>query len=78
MVKLSAVYHKRAAESFKFNCEITKPFGELDHCLSWCKQQLKTEWRWELLDVSSDQRPGRYKFYFDNESEFLAFVMKWR
>jgi len=35
------------------------------------------DWRWELLDVSSDIRPGRYVFYFDSERDMCAFSMKW-
>jgi hypothetical protein len=29
------------------------------------------------LEMSSDIKPGRYIFYFDNERDYLAFLMKW-
>lgn len=70
--------NSRQADSFKYHCQIYKPFGGLDHCLDWCKKELKKDWRWELIDVSTDQRPGCYNFYFDNEKEFLAFIMRWQ
>jgi hypothetical protein len=49
----------------------------LESVLDWCKEELSAEWRWQLAEVSSDHRPGRYIFYFDSERDYLAFVMKW-
>jgi hypothetical protein len=68
---------QRDRTSFNHAQEITKPFGEVEHVLDWCKSELVDEWRWQLVDVSSNHRPGRYIFYFDNEKDYLAFVMKW-
>jgi hypothetical protein len=68
---------ERIAESFRYYREIAKPFGELDSVLAWCKAELTGDWRWRLIDVSTDQRPGVYIFYFDSERDYLAFVMKW-
>jgi len=67
----------RAQESFPYSREIAKPFGKLDHVLDWCKTELIGDWRWQLVDVSSDTRPGRYVFYFDTERDFFAFVLQW-
>jgi hypothetical protein len=67
----------RSQESFPYSREITKPFGKLDHVLDWCKTELVGDWRWQLVDVSSDTRPGRYVFYFDTERDFFAFVLQW-
>ena len=67
----------RKAESFPFCQEISKPWGGLEPILCWCKQELQGEWRWELIDISSDQRPGRYKFYFDLGRDCTAFALRW-
>jgi len=67
----------RNGESFRYSREIDKPFGKLDQIVDWCKQETRDEWRWQLVEVSSDLRPGRYIFYFDDERDLLAFVMKW-
>lgn len=67
----------RQAESFKYAREINKPHGVLDGVIEWCKENFSSEWRWQLIQVSSDIAPGRYIFYFDSEKEYLAFVMKW-
>jgi hypothetical protein len=67
----------RDKDSFDHAQEIIKPFGVIEHVLNWCKSELAGEWRWQLLEMSSDIKPGRYMFYFDNERDYLAFLMKW-
>jgi hypothetical protein len=73
----SPMQYMRDRDSFRHAQEISKPFGVLESVLDWCKEELSAEWRWQLLEVSSDHRPGRYIFYFDSERDYLAFVMKW-
>ena len=58
--------------------EIKKPFGELDRVLAWAKSELIGTWRWQLVEVSTDQRPGRYIFYFDDERDYFAFTLYWQ
>jgi hypothetical protein len=69
--------HYRDGTSFQFHREITRPFGDLDDILAWCKAELQGDWRWQLIDVSTDLRPGTYKFYFDSERDCVAFVLQW-
>ena len=71
------VIDSRNRESFLYSREITKPFGELDRVIDWCTTELVGDWRWQLVDVSSDRRPGRYVFYFDSERDFFAFTLQW-
>lgn len=73
-----ADYQIRDRESFSFACEISKPFGALDTVLDWCKSELRYDWRWQLIRQSSDIQPGRYCFFFDNERDYLCFLLKWR
>lgn len=68
---------QRTEESFNFSCEITKPYGQLDHVLKWCKLELRGDWRWCLVSTSNYQDPGKYMFYFDDEKDALAFNLKW-
>jgi hypothetical protein len=49
----------------------------LDPVLDWCKLECRSEWRWRLIDTSNETRPGRYHFYFDNDQDACAFVLKW-
>jgi len=67
----------RDRNSFDHAQEIIKAFGVIETVLNWCKSELRGEWRWQLLEMSSDIKPGRYIFYFDDERDYLAFVMKW-
>jgi hypothetical protein len=67
----------RDKDSFDHAHEIVKPFGVIEHVLNWCKSELTGDWRWQLLEMSSDIKPGRYIFYFDDERDYLAFLMKW-
>jgi len=73
----SPMVFERCRDSFNHAQEISKEFGVLEHVLDWCKEELSAEWRWQLIEVSSDHRPGRYCFFFDSERDYLAFVMKW-
>ena len=71
------VIDSRNQESFLYSREIAKPFGELDRVIDWCKTEMVGDWRWQLVDVSSDCRPGRYIFYFDSERDCFAFTLQW-
>jgi hypothetical protein len=72
-----ATFEIRQGSSFEHACEIVKPFGSIDRIIAWCKAELEGEWRWQLIEVSSDQRPGRYIFYFDSDRDACAFALKW-
>jgi len=67
----------RDRDSFHHAREIIKPFGVIEHVLDWCKSELVGDWRWQLLEMSSDRKPGRYCFYFDDERDYCAFLIKW-
>ena len=67
----------RDRDSFEHAHEIVKAFGIIETVLNWCKSELRGEWRWQLIEISSDRKPGRYCFFFDDERDYLAFVMKW-
>jgi hypothetical protein len=64
--------------SFKHAVEIHQPFGGLDHVIVWCKENMQNDWRWQLIQVSSDHADGRYTFYFDSERDYCAFLLKWK
>ena len=67
----------RSQESFQHALEIKQPFGKLDDVLQWCKTALEDEWRWQLVEASSDIRLGRYIFYFDSARDYCAFTLRW-
>lgn len=73
----SPIEYIRDRDSFSYAKEIAKSFGVLESVLDWCKEELVGEWRWQLIEVSSDRKPGRYCFFFDSERDCLAFTLKW-
>jgi len=73
----AAAHNSRGRDSFAFAREIQKPWGGLDPILDWCRQELEQDWRWQMVEMSTDQRPGRYIFYFDSERDCCAFALKW-
>lgn len=67
----------RPGDSFAYQSETTRPYGCIDTIIDWCKCQLKSDWRWQVLEYSTDTRPGTYKFYFDSERDCVAFTLHW-
>ena len=67
----------RSRESFAYAREVAKPWGGLEPILAWCRTEVQGDWRWQLIDMSSDIRPGRYIFYFDSDRDCCAFSLKW-
>ncbi len=74
---LALLHNSRDKTSFAYAQEIIKPWGQLEPVLEWCKAELEQDWRWQMIDMSTDERPGRYVFYFDGERDCCAFVLKW-
>ena len=71
-------YIVRDKDSFQHSHEFRKKSGILDHVITWCKDELTGDWRWQLVEMSSHQQPGRYIFYFDSERDYFAFLLKWQ
>ena len=67
----------RDKTSFPYAQAIDKDYGMLDHVLDWCKSELTDDWRWQMVEMSAGDRPGRYIFYFDSDRDCLAFSLKW-
>jgi hypothetical protein len=68
---------ERDKTSFAYSRTITKEWGGLDPIIEWCKSECRSDWRWQLIEVSADHRPGCYVFYFDSELDCCAFTLKW-
>lgn len=62
---------------FGFACEISKSWGSLEPIIGWCKQELGQNWGWQIVENSGSATPGRYIFYFNDEKDYFAFVLKW-
>ena len=70
--------HRDHDLSFQHAVEIAQPFGRLDMILSWCRSELvDQDWRWQMVESSSDRLPGRYVFYFPDSRDYCCFKLKW-
>jgi len=67
----------RTQDSFAHARTISKPWGDLESVLTWCKTELVEDWRWQLIDMASGQQAGRYIFYFDSDRDAMVFALKW-
>ena len=67
----------RSKDSFAYAQGIEKPYGSLGDVLDWCKSELTGDWRWQMVEMSATDRPGRYIFYFDDSRDCFAFALKW-
>ena len=70
------VTESRERKSFVYSCEINKKLGTLDRMLNWCRTELLSDWRWELVGSGDDQ--WHYIFYFDTERDLFAFTLQWQ
>ena len=70
-------HQRRTKESFAYTQEIAKPFGVLDDVIAWCKVNMISDWRWQMVRTSTDRDPGRYIFYFDSDRDVCAFKLRW-
>ena len=53
------------------------PTGEINSVVNWCKQELSPGWKWQILSSSSPTTPGAYAFFFNADSDFFAFILKY-
>jgi hypothetical protein len=52
------------------------PLGKIDSVVNWCKQELSPGWKWQIITSSCPTTPGAYAFFFNVESDFFAFLLK--
>ena len=64
-------------QGFKHAKTIKKPNGTVGQIIDWCKQESKAKWCWQLVDLSTNDHDGEYIFYFDSDSDYVAFIIKW-
>lgn len=68
----------RAEDSFGHAIRLSRPWGWLDRAIVWAQSEMTHDWRWQIVHMSSDQRPGDYVFYFDSDRDYFAFCMKFQ
>ena len=67
----------KAEEGYSHAKILYLPTGEIDAVVDWCKQELTPGWKWQILSSSSTNTPGAYAFFFNADSDFFAFLLKY-
>lgn len=70
--------NSRSADSFAHALRVYFEFGKLDAVIDWCKENLRQEWRWQMVSFPNDRDPGEYIFYFDSDQDYFYFTCRWR
>ena len=77
-MQITGLFSHREKQSFNHAKEIVKPYGQINHIIEWCKSELTEDaWAWQMVEMSTPTRPGRYIFYFDVPKDCFAFTIKW-
>lgn len=54
--------------------DINIKFGELGEIIRWCQHNTSDDWWYEMGDPAGAY-PGNYRFYFDNEKDYVNFLL---
>lgn len=57
---------------YKTDIEIN--YGNLKPMLSWCESNCVNEWSYEVVETAG-QRAGVYRFYFNEEKDYVNFTL---
>ena len=74
---LCQLINHRPADTFRHHVECKRAYGSLMVVVDWCKQECQGDWRWAVRDMPADQLLGIYDFYFDSDSDAVAFSLQW-
>jgi len=58
----------------KYTIEIDIKFGQLASIMHWCETQCIGNWRYDIVDMAG-LLPGKYTFHFDNQADYVNFVL---
>lgn len=65
-------------ENYPYSAITDQEWGQLDNLLTWVKQSSTGDYRWRVYESSVPGIPGKYQFYFDNEQDYMLFLLKWK
>lgn len=64
--------------SYPYTTITEQKWGQLDILLNWADQSLTGNYRWWIQEMAGKYTPGKYQFYFDNEQDYMLFLLKWK
>jgi hypothetical protein len=58
----------------QYKTEIDIKFGQLAPIMHWCQTQCTNDWGYTIVD-SAGFHPGKYEFYFEDEKDYVNFIL---
>ena len=57
-----------------YSTQVSIKYGDLNHYLQWCQNYCKGKWSVNILEEAGNE-PGSYNFHFDNEVDYMTFIV---
>jgi hypothetical protein len=57
-----------------YKTEVDVEFGSLKEIVQWCQYNCERDWHYDMINIPGTS-PGRYEFQFDDEKDFVKFIM---
>lgn len=57
-----------------YKVEIGIPYGKLNDVITWCVNNIDNDWKYSVVDYGGKD-PGHYEFLFNNEKDYVKFLM---
>jgi hypothetical protein len=61
-------------QNTRYKTEIDIKFGQLAPIMDWCQTQCTQNWGYKIVD-SAGFHPGKYEFYFEDEKDYVNFIL---
>lgn len=58
-----------------YKTSLSIPYGQLKDVISWCQTNCQEDWRFQETTNNIDPRLLHYDFYFENEKDYVAFLI---
>lgn len=58
----------------QYRAQVGIPYGHLSEMIQWCTDYCQSNWKYQVLDYGGKD-PGNYEFIFDDERDYVQFLM---
>lgn len=57
-----------------FNTRVVVNFGYLGEIIRWCQTNCEFNWKYDIINMGGKE-PGIYEFVFENEKDYVKFLL---
>lgn len=62
-----------------YKTTVNLPYGTLKNVMEWCEKNCIADWKFDPVETSDFSKSlsfaNQYKFYFESERDYVAFIM---